>query len=116
MSQSTMFASQVESIAQEETTIQATELNDAPEVDEAAELKKATMHRAKFQKMIMETRREQVAGYQASYETRQGLREEFEVFDSEALLYIMEDQPNEPQLTANATETRSGSMRMSDEA
>lgn len=115
MTQANMFASQAEAIATQEMTVPKNEIIDVVETDEVKE-KKATQQRAKFKKAIIDTRREHVNAYSTSYTTRHGQTHVIEIHECDALLYLLADQPNEPQITASAHETRSGFTRLSDES
>ena len=115
MSQVTTHEAQIDFLALEAAgtvNFHSSEKLDAPE-----ELtpEKLAARREKFMRMIIATRREHVTSRTSRYTTRKGEHRTFEVEEGEADLYILEDQPNEPQYTASATETRGGTARMSDE-
>lgn len=116
MSQSTHEA-QVEFLAQEaigeSPSFAASEKLDVEVVVTEEMISK---RRARFQKMIIETQREHIRASTHAYTTRQGTRKELEVFECDTTVFYMEDQPNEPQYTASATETRGGTARSSDDA
>ena len=49
------------------------------------------------------------------YEDKKGNSYELDILDGIASLYMFNDQPNDPQYTANATASRGGRPRISDE-
>lgn len=100
---------------EDEDIIVADDEKDDAAIAAEKEQKKANVRRAKFQNMIQETRMEHVHAHTTTFENRHGQRLDIEIDECDALLYIMCDQPNEPQLTASATESRGGSARLSDE-
>jgi len=51
-----------------------------------------------------------------NYKNKKGDELSFEVDESDALYYLMYDQPDEPQITASARSSKSGRPRVSDEA
>lgn len=55
-------------------------------------------------------------GVTQQYKNKKGEQLEFDVLESDALYYMMYDQPSEPQITANARSSKSGRPRLSDEA
>ncbi len=77
---------------------------------------KASKQREEFNNALIEVRKEHVPAYDASYTGRTGLEHFLEIEDCDADLYILAGQPNAPQLTATATETRSSGAALSDEA
>lgn len=117
MSNATTHEAQIDFLAQEvkgeTSSIPSTELLDAPVVITEEMINK---RKARFQSMIIETQREHVRASTSSYTTRQGTRKELHISECDTDVYYMEDQPNEPQYTASANETRSGTARMSDES
>ena len=50
------------------------------------------------------------------YTNKRGDEFEFDVLESDAMYYLMYDQPDEPQITAAARDSKSGRPRVSDEA
>ncbi len=84
------------------------------ELTEEQKLTKAEKQRKKFNDAIIEERVEHVPGGEHMYHSRAGIENLFETEDQDVLLYLLAGQPNAPQLTANATESRGGSAPMSD--
>ena len=78
--------------------------------------KKRSDRLAALRAAIREERFVHVDPYTVNYADKKGNRRELEIESCNPLLMILECQPNAPQLTAQATETRSGPARLSDEA
>lgn len=111
--QQAMYLAQREA-EEEETIVPENEKDDAA-VEAEKEAKKANVRRAKFKNLIQETRREHIHAHTSTYSTRNGTKVDVEIEECDPLLYIMCDQPNAPQLTATANESRGGSKPMSDD-
>lgn len=79
----------------------------------AIELKKQAN---RFRKSIDKVFNVQAGGFEQHYENKKGEPGSFYVDVTDATMYLLKDQPDEPQLTANAIATRSGKVRISDEA
>lgn len=100
----------------EEGRLSSAERQDDSEESESRKAKKLEKQRKAFREAIREERFIHQAGYVRDYHDKKGGRRQLEIKDCNPLLYLLEDQPNAPQLTAQATETRSGPARLSDEA
>lgn len=100
----------------EEGRLSSAERQDDSEESETRKAKKLEKQRKAFREAIREERFIHQAGYVREYHDKKGGRRQLEIEDCNPLLYLLEDQPNAPQLTAQATETRSGPARLSDEA
>lgn len=100
----------------EEGRMSSAERQDDSEETETRKAKKLEKQRQAFRDAIREERFIHVGGYVRDYHDKKGGKRSLEVDDCNPLMYLLEDQPNAPQLTAQATETRSGPARLSDEA
>lgn len=108
-----MYEAQVAAMTQ---TIPATELNDAEEMSEDRRIKLLEKQANRFNKRVEQKIELRVPAHKLEFRDKKGEHNVLNIDDSDAILYLLEDQPNAPQITANATQSRSGPARMSDEA
>lgn len=92
------------------------ERNDVELESEEKKSKKRSERLAALKAAIREERFVHVDPYTLEYTDKKGGRRALDIESCNPLLMILEGQPNAPQLTAQATETRSGAARLSDEA